>query len=128
MRFASWSITSRFAPTIGARSVLLIISKSDLVIPGPPLRGIFSPPATSMTYKVKSESSGLNVAAKLSPPLSIIMSSKPSNFSHRSSIAAKLIEASSRIAVCGQPPVSTPTIRSGDIASLRVKKFESSLV
>lgn len=27
-----------------------------------------------------------------------------------------------------QPPVSTPTIRSGDIASLRVRKFESSLV
>ena len=30
-------------------SILLMISKSDLVIPGPPLRGILSPAATSMT-------------------------------------------------------------------------------
>ena len=33
-----------------------------------------------------------------------------------SSIAARLIEASSRIAVCGQPPVSTPMMRSGGSA------------
>ena len=33
----------------GARSVLLITSRSDRVMPGPPLRGILSPPATSMT-------------------------------------------------------------------------------
>lgn len=42
MRRVSRSITSRDAPTYGARSVLLITVKSDLVIPGPPLRGIFS--------------------------------------------------------------------------------------
>jgi hypothetical protein len=45
----SRSITSSEAPTIGARSVLLITSRSDRVIPGPPLRGILSPAATSMT-------------------------------------------------------------------------------
>ena len=47
--FASRSITSREAPTCGARSILLITSKSDFVMPGPPLRGILSPAATSMT-------------------------------------------------------------------------------
>jgi hypothetical protein len=46
---ASRSITSSDAPTCGARSVLLITSRSDRVIPGPPFRGILSPPATSMT-------------------------------------------------------------------------------
>jgi hypothetical protein len=49
MRRLSRSITSSEAPTSGARSVLLITSRSDLVIPGPPLRGILSPAATSMT-------------------------------------------------------------------------------
>ena len=49
MRLVSRSITSSDAPTYGARSVLLITRKSDLVIPGPPLRGIFSPSATSIT-------------------------------------------------------------------------------
>ena len=39
------SITSRSAPTYGARSVLLMTSRSERVMPGPPLRGIFSPPA-----------------------------------------------------------------------------------
>ena len=34
---------------MGAKSVLLIINKSDLVIPGPPLRGILSPADTSIT-------------------------------------------------------------------------------
>jgi hypothetical protein len=46
---ASRAITSRLAPTCGARSVLLITSRSDCVIPGPPLRGTLSPPATSIT-------------------------------------------------------------------------------
>ncbi len=46
---ASRSITSSDAPTCGARSVLLMTSRSERVIPGPPLRGILSPPATSMT-------------------------------------------------------------------------------
>ena len=31
------------------RSVLLMTSRSDCVMPGPPLRGILSPPATSIT-------------------------------------------------------------------------------
>ena len=42
-------MTSRSAPTIGARSVLLTTSRSAAVTPGPPLRGTLSPPATSMT-------------------------------------------------------------------------------
>src|SRR5258705_8317355 len=42
-------ITSRLAPTWGARSVLLITSMSEYVIPGPFLRGILSPAATSIT-------------------------------------------------------------------------------
>jgi alkylhydroperoxidase family enzyme len=46
---ASRSITSRSAPTSGARSILLMISRSERVMPGPPLRGIFSPAETSIT-------------------------------------------------------------------------------
>jgi urease accessory protein len=49
MRRVSASITARSAPTCGARSVLLMTSRSLFVMPGPPLRGIFSPAATSMT-------------------------------------------------------------------------------
>ncbi len=49
MRLASVAMTSSEAPTSGARSILLITSRSALVMPGPPLRGIFSPAATSMT-------------------------------------------------------------------------------
>ena len=45
----SRSITPRSAPTSGARSVLLMTSRSDCVMPGPPFRGILSPPETSMT-------------------------------------------------------------------------------
>src|SRR6516164_4362841 len=46
---ASRAITSRLAPTWGARSILLITRRSERVTPGPPLRGILSPPETSMT-------------------------------------------------------------------------------
>ena len=49
IRAASRSITERSAPTAGARSVLLMTSRSDWVMPGPPLRGTLSPPATSIT-------------------------------------------------------------------------------
>ena len=42
--------------------------------------------------------------------------------------ASRLIEASSRIAVGGQPPVSTPMIRSGASASLRTRNCASSSV
>ena len=39
----------RSAPTYGARSILLMTSRSERMMPGPPLRGIFSPSATSIT-------------------------------------------------------------------------------
>src|SRR5258707_10447885 len=40
IRLASVSIFSSDAPTCGARSILLMTRRSDLVIPGPPLEGI----------------------------------------------------------------------------------------
>ena len=43
------TMISRLAPTSGARSVLLMTRRSERVMPGPPLRGILSPAATSMT-------------------------------------------------------------------------------
>src|SRR5262249_17386886 len=46
---ASRSMTCRSARTCGARSVLLITSRSEWVMPGPRLRGILSPSATSIT-------------------------------------------------------------------------------
>lgn len=46
---ASRSITPKSAPTISAKSVLFTINRSDCVIPGPPLRGILSPPETSIS-------------------------------------------------------------------------------
>jgi hypothetical protein len=49
IRPASLSMTAKSAPTASARSVLLITNKSLCVIPGPPLRGTLSPPATSIT-------------------------------------------------------------------------------
>src|ERR1700759_492812 len=49
IRRASVSIFSREAPTCGARSILLMTNRSDRVMPGPPLDGILSPAATSMT-------------------------------------------------------------------------------
>jgi glycosyltransferase involved in cell wall biosynthesis len=49
MRSVSACITARLAPTNGARSILLITSRSERVMPGPPLRGILSPAATSIT-------------------------------------------------------------------------------
>src|SRR6202011_5228679 len=65
---ASRRITSRSAPTSGARSVLLTTSRSEYVTPGPPLRGTLSPPATSMTKICTSTSPDENVAVRLSPP------------------------------------------------------------
>src|SRR5690242_3266379 len=46
---ASRSMTSSEAPTCGARSTLLITSRSERVMPGPPFDGILSPAATSIT-------------------------------------------------------------------------------
>ena len=39
---ASLAMTSKSAPTISARSILLMTRRSDWVIPGPPFRGILS--------------------------------------------------------------------------------------
>src|SRR3954463_3167755 len=60
----------------------------------------------------KSTSSGLNVAERLSPPDSTKITSRSGWVASSSSIAAWFIEVSSRMAVCGQPPVSMPTMRS----------------
>lgn len=49
----SRSITFKSAPTALARSVVLITSKSDWVMPGPPLRGILSLTATFKVTEVK---------------------------------------------------------------------------
>ena len=52
-------------------SALAITSRSARSMPGPPLRGTSSPPAVSSTNTCASASAGLNVAVRLSPPLSI---------------------------------------------------------
>jgi hypothetical protein len=74
-----------------------------------------------MTYSVRSDSSGLNVAARLSPPLhehDVEIAEAPRELVD----GLEVYRASSRIAVCGQPPVSTPMIRSAASASLRTRK------
>ena len=103
-------------------------SKSERVIPGPPLRGIFSPSATSITKIVISARSGLKVAERLSPPLSININSMSGKRLAISSTASKFMLASSRIAVCGHPPVSTPMMRSLGIKLFLVRNSASSLV
>jgi len=55
--------------------------------PRTPLRGILSPAATSITYSVRSESSGLNVAARLSPPPLDDDHVEVGKFTHHPSIA-----------------------------------------
>ena len=52
------------------------------------------------------------MAARLSPPDSIKIISKSGNLDFISSTANRFIDASSLIAVCGHPPVSTPLILS----------------
>jgi hypothetical protein len=61
---------------------------------------------------VRSLSSGLKVAARLSPPDSMNTMSALGNSLSMRSTASRLMEQSSRMAVCGQPPVSTPRMRS----------------
>ena len=80
---ASRASRSTSEPTNGARSVLLMTSRSARAIPGPPLRGMSSPPATSMTKICTSASAGLKTAVRLSPPLST--STRSSGPSSRSS-------------------------------------------
>ena len=60
------------------------------------------------------ESGGDNLAATFSPELS--------------DLTIYVIDASSRMAVCGQPPVSTPMMRSARRAPLTVSRRWSSLV
>ena len=105
-------IRSRSEPTRSARSSLLTTSRSLRVIPGPPLRGMSSPPATSITKICTSASAGLKIAVRLSPPLSTSTRSSGARPRSSSATASRLAETSSRIAVCGQPPVSTARIRS----------------
>ena len=61
-------------------------------------------------------------------PDSMKIRSSSGNARRICSTAARLIEASSRIAICGQPPVSTPTMRSGESAPLRIRNSASSRV
>ncbi len=67
----------------------------------------------------KSTRAGLNVSVRLSPPLSMNTTSVSGNVFSMSSTAARFILGSSRTAVCGQAPVSTPTIRSSTRTPLR---------
>jgi hypothetical protein len=106
---------------------LLMTSKSVCVMPGPPLRGILSPPQTSITWIVKSASSRLKHAARLSPPDSM-KRSWGLNFACSSSRASRFEEISSRMAACGQPPVSTARMRSAGSAPCLVRNSPSSFV
>lgn len=72
----SRSITSIEACTCSAMSSLLIINRSDLEMPGPPLRAILSPADKSITKRVRSLSLGMKVAKRLSPPDSSSTSSR----------------------------------------------------
>ena len=89
------------------------------MIPGPPLRGMSSPPATSITKICTSASAGLKIAVRLSPPLSTNTRSSGAGRASSSATASRLAEMSSRIAVCGQPPVSTARIRSAGSTPVR---------
>ncbi len=110
---ASRTICSTSTPTYGARSVLLTISTSARAMPGPPLRATSPPPATSSTKNWASTRAGENVAVRLSPPDSTSTTSTGAKSRSRSSTASRFWVTSSRIAVCGQAPVSTARIRSG---------------
>ena len=79
----------------------------------PTLRTTSPPPATSSTKICASTSAGENVAVRLSPPDSTSTRSRGAKSSSRSSTARRFIVTSSRIAVCGQAPVSTARIRAG---------------
>ena len=77
--------------------------------PGPRLRGMSSPPATSITKIHQSTRSREKVEARLSPPLSIRITPRREGPS-RLSAASMLSDGSSRITVCGQAPASTARI------------------
>ncbi len=98
-------------------------------MPGPPLRGILSPAAhvddvEREIRQLRAESRRQVVAAALDDDQ--IEVGEQARVS--SPMAARFIDASSRIAVCGQPPVSTPRMRSGVSAWLRIRNSASSRV
>ena len=78
----------------------------------------------------KSTSAGENVSVRLSPPLSISTTSPSGKRASMSSTAARFMLGSSRTAVCGQAPVSTPRMRSSSRMPLSVRWtcFASSVV
>ena len=78
----------------------------------------------------KSTSAGEKVSVRLSPPLSISTTSPSGNRASMSSTAARFMLGSSRTAVCGQAPVSTPMMRSSSRMpfSVRWTCFASSVV
>ena len=76
----------------------------------------------------KSTSSGEKVAERLSPPDSTNTTSRSGWRSTSSAIAASFMEVSSRMAVCGQPPVSSPTMRSTGRTPWAARILASSIV
>ena len=112
---ASVFMMPRSQRTYWAMSVLLMTRMSDSVMPGPRFFGIFCPSAVSRTKTKTSTSAGENVRVRLSPPDSKNTVSISGCSSMRSAAAMRFIVGSSRTAVCGQEPVSTPTIRSGSM-------------
>src|SRR6202021_2106227 len=116
---ASASIGSSLTPTYGARSILFTTSKSHRNSPGPLLRGISSPPATSITKIHQSTRSSEKVDARLSPPDSNRINSRPRNLASRSSPAAIFNVGPSRLTGGGQAPASTADTRKGSIRAER---------
>ncbi len=125
---ASATIRATSTPTCGARSVLLTSSRSARAMPGPPLRATSPPPATSRTKICASTRAGEKVAVRLSPPDSTRTTSSGAKSCSRSSTASRFAVTSSRIAVCGQAPVSTARIRSGSRTPAERRKRASSSV
>ncbi|CKQ13067.1 Uncharacterised protein [Mycobacterium tuberculosis] len=81
-----------------------------------------------MTKICASTSPEEKVAVRLSPPDSTRIRSNASWAAINSSIASRLAVMSSRIAVCGQPPVCTAAIRSSGSTACVRKKSASSVV
>ncbi len=78
----------------------------------PALARDFSPAPRRYIDRDVGEFRVLNVAARLSPPDSMRMRSSDGKRARICATAWRLMEQSSRMAVCGHPPVSTPMMRS----------------